>query len=42
MIADLTIEVEIIEQTRSDYHDYSLQDSKHKAESRLNDLCSIL
>ena len=42
MIADLTIEVEILEQTRSDYPDYSLQDSVHKAESRLNDCRSIL
>ena len=42
MIADLTIEVETLEQTRSDYPDYSLQDSVHKAESRLNDLRSVL
>ena len=41
-IADLTIEVETLEQTRSDYPGYSLQDSVHKAESRLNDLGSIL
>ena len=42
MIADLTIEVETLEQTRSDYPNYSLQDSVHKAESRLNDLRSVL
>ena len=42
MIADLTIEVETLEQTRSDYPDYSLQDSVHKAESRMNDLRSVL
>ena len=42
MIADLTIDVETLEHTRSDYPDYSLQDSVHKAEFRLNDPCSIL
>ena len=42
MIADLTIEVETLEQTISDYPDYSLQYSVHKAESRLNDLRSVL
>ena len=42
IIADLTIEVETLERTRSDYPDYSLQDSLHKAESRLNDLRSVL
>ena len=42
MIADLTTEVETLEQTRSDYPDYSLQDSVCKAESRLNDLRSVL
>ena len=42
MIADLTIEVETLERTRSDYPNYSLQDSLHKAEFRLNDLRSVL
>ena len=41
-IADLIIEVETLEQTRSDYPDYSMQDSVHKAKSRLNNLRSIL
>ena len=41
MMADLTIEVETLEQTRSDYSDYSLRDSVHKAESRLSDLRSV-
>ena len=42
MIADLIIEVETLEQTRSDYPNYSQQDSIHKAKSRLNDLRSVL
>ena len=41
-IADLIIKVETLEQTRSDYPNYFMQDSIHKAKSRLNNLRSIL
>ena len=42
IIADLTIEVETLEQSRRDYPDYSLQNSLRKAKIRLNDHCCIL